>query len=101
MKNHTCYCETTSDQTCCNLRAQLTIGHECPSLAPWERELYAMAGHEPNVDLSAHLAGGTVLDFTAVRGISIKDGTLTFEDNNGRLYFVPGVAYWTTDASDD
>jgi hypothetical protein len=56
---------------------------------------------EPYVDLTAHV-GEKSLAFMAVSGIRIdaKTKALTFEDRDGRLFFVPNVDWWSTDACD-
>jgi hypothetical protein len=99
MRNRTCYCQTQNERDLCALRDKLSDGHECPSLAPWERELYSMV--EPHVDLSVHVdESGKPLTFQRVRGVKYADNVLTFESDNGSLFFVPNVKYWVSDASD-
>lgn len=102
MTTRECYCETGSEQTCCKLRAVLSDSHQCPSLAPWERELYNLARPEPEpyVDLTVTLSDFRQVSLTHVRGISHKDGEVTCEDEQGILYFVPNVLYWQTEVCD-
>jgi hypothetical protein len=56
---------------------------------------------EPYVDLTAHV-GEKSLNFMEVSGIRIdaKTKALTFENRDGRLFFVPNVDWWSTDACD-
>jgi hypothetical protein len=52
------------------------------------------------VDLTVHQKTGQHI-FQHVAGIKYNDGVLTFEDEDGRLYFVPDVSFWFTDAADE
>lgn len=69
------------------------------------RETYRSAPETPErepvvwVDLTAHTTNGPV-SFPLVAGISYRDGILSFEDEDGRLFYVPNVTHWTTDASE-
>lgn len=51
------------------------------------------------VDLTAHTTSGPV-SFPLVAGINFKDDILSFENEDGRLFYVPNVTHWTTDASE-
>jgi len=99
-----CYCEGGSERAICALRNRLqdTGTYNCPSLAPWERELYAdVSKSEPYVDLAVTLVNGQTLPpFAHVRGVSYRDSLLTFEDDRENIYYVPNVAYWVNSYCD-
>lgn len=103
MDKRECYCTTEEERVCCFLRDKLqSKGHNCQSLAPWERELYGEDKPvvEPYVNLTVVKADGSTFTFHHVSGIKWESGTLTFEDQNGRLYYVPEAAYFYNDYCD-
>ena len=111
MNKRECYCQSDSERVTCALRHHLTDGrHECPTLAPWERELLGMVEPEPYVDLYVTLKDGTVLTFPYVRGIGVEyikhappsaeyERTLTMEGPEG-IINVFDVAYWRSESCD-